>query len=69
MGVLKDILKAAKLTSATISSTSRDPENQARVMYDNLENLGVEHQKGLYGAPGDAVIDVYIKEKKASQRL
>jgi hypothetical protein len=64
LGVLKDILKAAKLTSAQISSTSRDPVNQARVMYDNLETHGVEHQKALYKAAGQAVIDVYDTEKK-----
>lgn len=33
-------------------------------MYDNLESYGVDKQKKLYGANGDAVIDVYAKLKK-----
>ena len=44
-----------------ISSTSRDPYNQARVMFNNLEKYGVTHQKQLYGPAGDRVIDVYAK--------
>jgi hypothetical protein len=63
MGVLKDTLRTAQLTEALISSTSRNPADQARVMYDNLERYGVEAQKKLYGRGGDRVIDVYAKEQ------
>jgi hypothetical protein len=65
--VLEDILRAAGLKQATISSTSRTPAEQARVMFDNLERYGVEHQKKLYGRAGDRVIDVYVKTKSAGQ--
>ena len=63
--VLGDILKASGLRRCLISSTSRDPADQARVMYDNLERHGVEHQKTLYGRYGDLVIDVYAERKAA----
>ncbi|HEX6289290.1 MAG TPA: peptidoglycan-binding protein [Herpetosiphonaceae bacterium] len=65
--VLEDILRSAGLKSAMISSTSRDPSNQARVMYNNLEQYGVEHQKRLYGAAGDQVIDVYARSKAVNK--
>src|SRR5262249_38587562 len=61
--VLVDILQTAKLASAQISSTSRSPTDQARVMFDNLERYGVEQQKKLYGPAGDKVIDVYVRSK------
>lgn len=65
--VLEDILRTAGLKSAVISSTSRDPANQARVMFNNLEKYGVEHQKKLYSAAGDQVIDVYARSKAANK--
>lgn len=65
--VLEDILRSAGLRSAVISSTSRDPANQARVMFNNLEKYGVEHQKKLYSSAGDQVIDVYARSKAANQ--
>lgn len=63
VGVLKDILRAAKLSSAIISSTTRTPSEQARVMYNNIEAHSVDQQKGLYANAGDQVIDVYVKGK------
>ena len=67
LAVLKDILRAAGLTSATISSTARKPADQARVMFDNIEAQGVAAQKKLYAAAGDQVIDVYVASKKAGK--
>jgi hypothetical protein len=57
--VLLDILRLAGVESAIITSTTRTPGDQARIMYDNLEAYGVAAQKLLYRAPGQAVIDVY----------
>jgi hypothetical protein len=68
LGVLKDILRAAKLKGALVSSTARTPHEQARVMYANLERYGVEAQKKLYAAAGDQVIDVYAASKKAGKK-
>jgi hypothetical protein len=70
-GILEDVLRAAKLTSATITSTARTPTDQARVMYNNLEGTGegqgVEAQKKLYGNAGDKVVDVYVALKAAKK--
>jgi len=65
--VLTDILKAASLTKATVSSTSRLPADQARVMYANLEQKGVDAQRKLYKEPGRKVIEVYRQGKLAGK--
>lgn len=63
--VLTGILRRAGLSRVIITSTSRDASEQARVMFQNLENFGVAHQKKLYGPSGDQVIEVY-RQAKAS---
>jgi hypothetical protein len=65
--VLEDILQSAGINSALISSTSRTPTEQARVMFNNVESSSVAAQKKLYAAAGDAVIDEYVKAKGARQ--
>ena len=65
--VLKECLAAAGETSATITSTSRTPHDQARAMYNNIVSLGVASQKRLYGAGGDRVIDAYVASKAAGK--
>lgn len=65
--VLKEILSHAGLDSCKITSTSRTPADQARIMYDNLEAHGVAQQKALYAAAGDLVIDVYSQQKAAGK--
>lgn len=75
--VLKDILFKACIKSAMISSTTRDPANQARVMYENLigtgRQQGEEKQRELYnGKAGIKVIDVYVKlaeQKKSREEI
>jgi hypothetical protein len=57
--VLLDIMRIAGVDSVLVTSTTRTPADQARIMYDNLEAHGVDAQKMLYKAPGQAVIDVY----------
>jgi hypothetical protein len=64
LGILNDILIAAGIPSAQISSTQRDPFNQARVMFANIETKGVEAQKALYREPGHMVIDAYVQAKQ-----
>jgi hypothetical protein len=61
--VLKDILRAAGLRECLVSSTSRNPFDQARVMFNNLEKYGAPHQKKLYARGGQQVIDVYSEYK------
>ncbi len=65
LNVLRATLNEAGETSAIITSTVRTPEDQARIMYNNIVTYGVQHQKNLYGAAGDAVIDVYAAQKSA----
>ena len=65
--VLEDILLAAGLNSAVISSTARPPSEQARVMFNNILATSVAAQKKLYAAAGDAVIDEYVKAKAAKK--
>ena len=64
--VLKDIMQKAGVPSILITSTARTPADQARIMYENIERYGVDHQKLLYSKYGDQVIDEYSKYK--SQR-
>jgi hypothetical protein len=63
--VLEDILQAAGLGSALISSTARTTADQARVMFNNIVSTSVAAQKKLYAAAGDAVIDEYVKARAA----
>lgn len=59
--ILTDILNDANLTSCRITSTSRTPADQARIMYHNIVDFGVTAQKKLYAAAGDKVIDEYLR--------
>lgn len=61
--VLDAVMAKAGINALTITSTTRSPEEQARVMYENLEKHGATHQKRLYGASGDKIIDFYTKAK------
>lgn len=63
--VLREILVSAGLKKCTISSTSRSPAEQARVMFNNLERYGVDHQMKLYARGGQQVIQVYAARKSA----
>jgi hypothetical protein len=66
--VLKDVMKAAGVQSATIYSTARDAHAQARAMYDNAENDGADKTKQTYnGMPGEQVIDVYVASTDAKK--
>src|SRR6266566_2751727 len=59
LAILTDILKAAGLSKATITSTARSADDQARAMYQNLVSVGVDAQRTLYGANGRLVIDTF----------
>lgn len=61
--ILRDIMTKAGVNAVTITSTVRTPEDQARIMYDNIVKHGVAKQKALYGVNGDKVIDVYVSQK------
>ena len=67
LGVLTEILTAAGINSCLITSTSRTPADQARIMFNNIVSKGVVSQKALYKAPGKAVVDEYVKAKSAGK--
>jgi hypothetical protein len=65
LDVIRDVLRASGLSKATITSTARTAEDQARAMYQNLvgsgKGQGVKAQHVLYGPAGDAVIDTFVE--------
>ncbi len=61
--VLKDILKTACISSATITSGRRTATDQARVMFNNL-NSGIRLN---YASAGDAVTAVFDAQKAAGK--
>ncbi len=61
--IVNDAMIAVSDNEVTVSSGKRTAEDQARIMYDNLEEHGVDQQKELYGSYGDQVIDVYAKAR------
>ena len=67
IAVLTAILTAAGLTKATITSTQRTAEDQARAMFANIRQKGVASQKELYGDNGDQVIDAYVAANDAGK--
>jgi hypothetical protein len=67
--VLRDVLHSAGLKSATITSTARTAEDQARAMYNNLigtgKGQGVKAQFHLYrGRPGTKVVATFVELSK-----
>ena len=67
LGVLRDIMRSADVARLTITSTQRSPQDQARVMYDNIVRDGVAKQKALYKPAGQSVIDAYAAAKAAGK--
>jgi vancomycin permeability regulator SanA len=67
IGVLTEILVNAKLSSCMITSTSRTPADQARIMFQNIVGQGVAAQKKLYAAPGRAVVDEFVRAKQVGK--
>ncbi len=61
--VLKEVMKSAGVPGARITSVSRTPAEQARVMYENCVSKGAAFNKKMYANAGDQVIDVYTANK------
>ncbi|KAA3614592.1 MAG: hypothetical protein DWQ05_14950 [Calditrichaeota bacterium] len=59
--VLREILISSKTPSAKVSSISRTPAHQARVMYEYVKRHGAQAGYKLYGPEGDAIIKVFEK--------
>jgi hypothetical protein len=69
--VLTDVLVAAGLRTAKITSVTRTPHDQARVMYENLEANGIDANLRLYKEPGQKVIEIYknLKGHQSSTQI
>ncbi|MBI5670120.1 MAG: transglycosylase SLT domain-containing protein [Chloroflexi bacterium] len=68
--VLKEIMAAAGLKTAMITSTLRDADDQARAMYNNLirpegdcKGCGVAGGRKMYASSGNKVIDVFVQSR------
>jgi hypothetical protein len=57
--ILREILKVAGLTEATVTSAHRTPADQARVMYENCVSRGAAYNAALYCVAGDRVVEVF----------
>jgi hypothetical protein len=65
--VLTEILRAAGLARAQVTSVTRTAHEQAVVMYDNIIALGAAYSYKLYGPNGDHVTKVYADNKAKSR--
>lgn len=77
--VLEKILEASGVDKVVITSTIRTPEDQARIMYENLDMLtnkkgfdeGVAASRPQYGtdplSPGNQAIDVYVNSMTSGE--
>jgi len=62
--LLSSLLDKVNINAIVISSTYRTPERQVAAMYKNAADRGAESQLKLYQAPGQKVIQSYIKSKE-----
>ncbi|MDR3025138.1 hypothetical protein [Chryseobacterium sp.] len=63
LNILREVGEQTKNYLITITSTARDPYNQARVMYDNIIKKGMKEQRKTYKEPGQRVLDAYESAK------
>lgn len=67
LNILREVGEKTKNFQLTITSTARDPYNQARVMYDNILKKGMKEQRNTYKPPGQRVLDSYESAKAAGK--
>ncbi|KKM90712.1 hypothetical protein LCGC14_1235880 [marine sediment metagenome] len=65
--VLREILASAGLTAATVTSGSRTPAQQAKVMYEMCRANGPDYLDRLYRRPGREVVSVYRRHADAPE--
>lgn len=61
--------KYGYIGNITITSTGRSVEDQARIMYDNIQKYGKQHQLDTYKQPGKNVINTYNEEFSRDQNI
>jgi hypothetical protein len=57
------ILTQTDINGAIITRTKSSSIDQARIMYENIEQFGETAQRKLYKADGQLIIDVYASQK------
>jgi hypothetical protein len=62
--VLHEVCETAKVTDITISSIKRTVQDQARIMYQDIQKHGIDYPKKLYGNSGREVAKVYEEKTK-----
>lgn len=62
---LREICSNACIRSVMITSTARTVEDQARIMYGNIQRQGVATVRALYRPPGQAVVAAYEQAREA----
>ncbi len=62
--VLKEVSFKAGLSSVQVTSTARDVNDQARIMYDMIKSKGVDYVNKLYSAGGETIVSVYVESVK-----
>lgn len=55
-GVLRRVAARAGVRTLTVTSTVREPEDQARTMVHNVQTRGRDAELALYGEAGDEVV-------------
>lgn len=63
--VLSAVMQRSGVDRVVVTSTYRTVEEEARVMYANVERRGVDHELNLYAKPGREVIKEYARSKGA----
>jgi hypothetical protein len=65
LSTLREICSKACLKSVEITSTARNVQDQARIMYDMIKSQGSDYVNDLYGEGGQKIVTVYEKSKKS----
>jgi hypothetical protein len=67
--VVVDVMNESNNSSVQINSTARTPEDQARIMSENVESQGMKSQTDLYGPKGDKVLTLYPNQKAMVSKI
>jgi hypothetical protein len=67
--VLIDAMNETNNSSITINSVGRTPEDQARIMYENIKNGGLSATLKLYKTPGQEVAKCYPDKAKMLAKI
>ena len=66
---LSEYADDAGVDALQVSSGYRSPEDQARIMSDNVANHGMASQRALYGANGNRILDQYPNQTAMAAKV